>query len=57
MKYYTLDVLERAYRRQYPDLSEIEIKEKAKQLHKELNTLEIRWKRSNKRFYQKNELI
>lgn len=56
MKYYTLDMLERVYRRQYPDLPETEIKEKAKHLHKELNTLEVRWKRSNRRFYQMNEL-
>jgi len=57
MKYYTLDMLERAYHQEYPDLPENLIKEKAKQLHKKLNTLDIHWKRSNRRFYEKNELV
>ena len=40
MKYYTLDMLEEYYRRENPNLLEGEIKEKAKQLHRQLNTLE-----------------
>lgn len=57
MRYYTLDILERMYSREYPDLPESEIKKKAKQLHKQLNTLDIQWKRSNRRFYKMHELV
>ena len=55
MKYYTLTVIEDAYRRQNPELTEAEIKEKAKKIHSQLNTLEISWRRSNKKFYRMNE--
>ena len=56
MKYYTLDMLEQLYRLEYPDLEEMEIKKKAKEIHQQLNTLDITWKRSNRRFYKMNEL-
>lgn len=52
MKYYTLTEIEEAYRRQSPDLTEEEIKEKAKKVHSQLNTLDVSWRRSNKRFYK-----
>ncbi len=55
MKYYTLTVIEDAYRRQNPELTEAEIEEKAKKIHSQLNTLEISWRRSNKKFYRMNE--
>ncbi|WP_371374195.1 hypothetical protein [Sporomusa aerivorans] len=57
MKYYTLEMLEGAYSREYPDMPEHVIKEKAKQLHRKMNTLDIYWKRSNRRFYQNNDLM
>lgn len=57
MRYYTLDVLERMYRRDYPDLPDSEIKKKAKQLHKQLNILDVQWKRNNRRFYQVHKLV
>jgi hypothetical protein len=55
-KYYSLEILEDIYRYQEPGLSEIEIKEKAKNLHSQLNTLDIRWARSNRRFYSHNQI-
>ncbi len=55
-KYYSLEILEDIYRYQEPDLSENEIKEKAKNLHRQLNTLDIRWARSNRRFYSHNQI-
>ncbi|HML32898.1 hypothetical protein [Sporomusa sphaeroides] len=55
MRYYTLSVIEEAYRRQNPELTEAEIKEKAKKIHSQLNTLDISWRRSNKKFYRMNE--
>lgn len=57
MKYYTLEMLEGAYSQEYPDLPENVIKEKAKRLHRKMNTLDIYWKRSNRRFYQNNDLV
>lgn len=57
MKYYTLEMLENYYRRENSELPESEIKERAKKLHSQLNTLDIRWKRSNRRFYRNNELV
>ncbi|WP_371363634.1 hypothetical protein [Sporomusa rhizae] len=55
MRYYTLSVIEDAFRRQDPELTETEIKEKAKKIHSQLNTLDISWRRSNKKFYRMNE--
>ncbi len=55
MKYYTLAVIEDAYRCQSPELTETEIKEKAKKIHSQLNTLDVGWRRSNKKFYQMAE--
>lgn len=55
-KYYTLETLEDIYRNQYPSLAENEVKEKAKNLHRQLNTLDICWARSNRRFYSHNQL-
>jgi hypothetical protein len=57
MKYYTLEMLERIYRRQFPELADEEIREKAKELHKLLNTLDANWRRSNRRFYGNIDLI
>lgn len=51
MKYYTLIEIEEAYRRQSPDLTDEEIKDKAKKIHSQLNTLDVSWRRSNKRYY------
>ena len=56
MKYYTLNMLEQLYRLEYPKLEEFEIKNKAKEIHQQLNTLDIAWKRSNHRFYSMNVL-
>lgn len=52
MKFYTLIEIEDAYRCQCPDLTEEEIKEKAKKIHSQLNTLDVSWRRSNKRYYK-----
>lgn len=57
MKYYTLETLESIYRREFPQLADEEVRAKAKQLHKALNTMDIGWKRSNRRFYGNIELI
>lgn len=54
--YYTLIEIEDAYRYQYPNLAEAEIREKAKRIHSQLNTLDIRWRRSNKRYYKMQDL-
>lgn len=51
MKYYTLEVLEIIYRDEFPELLDGEVKARAKQLHRLLNTMDISWKRSNRRFY------
>lgn len=55
-KYYSLEVLEDIYRLQDPRLSDEEAKEKARNLHRQLNTLDISWARSNRRFYTHNQL-
>ena len=55
-QYYTLEMLEDLYRCQDPSLSENVIKEKAKNLKRVLNTLDIGWARSNRRFYTHNQL-
>lgn len=55
-QYYTLDMLEDLYRCKEPSLSENVIEEKAKNLKRLLNTLDIGWARSNRRFYTHNQL-
>ena len=55
-RYYTLEVLEYTYRSQEPNLSEKEVKKKAKNLHRQLNTMDVYWARSNRRFYAHNIL-
>ncbi|WP_143050637.1 hypothetical protein [Propionispora vibrioides] len=55
-RYYTLEMLEEFYRYQEPQLSEEEVQKKAKELKRALNTLEISWSRSNRRFYEHNQL-
>jgi len=55
-RYYTLEMLEDFYRCQEPGLSKEEIEIKAKNLKRALNTLEISWWRSNRRFYEHNQL-
>jgi hypothetical protein len=57
MRYYTLEILERIYRREFPELADDEIRAKAKELHRLLNTMDIAWKRSNRRFYENSELF
>lgn len=57
MKYYTLEMLEDMYRQESPELPEEEIKKKAKELHRLLNTLDVAWKRSNRKFYSKVQLF
>lgn len=57
MKYYTVEMLEEIYRHEYPEMAEEAIREKAKALHREMNTLDTSWKRSNRRFYNHVELI
>jgi hypothetical protein len=49
-------MLEEFYRCQEPKLSEKAIEEKAKSLKRALNTLDICWARSNRRFYDHNQL-
>lgn len=49
-------MLEDIYRNQEPNLPEKEIKERAQKLHRKLNTLDISWIRSNRRFYSHNQL-
>jgi len=56
-KYYSLEMLENIYRCQDLSLSEKEAKEKAKNLHRLLNTLDVYWARSNRRFYCHNQLM
>lgn len=56
MKYYTINILETMYREKYPELAENVIRKKAKELHSQLNTLDIRWKRSNRLFYSNIDL-
>jgi len=56
-KYYALEKLENIYQCQDPSLSEKEVKEKAKNLHRLLNTLDVYWSRSNRQFYRHNQLM
>lgn len=56
MKYYTIKRLEAMYHEKYPELSSNAISERAKALHSQLNTLDIRWKRSNRLFYSNSDL-
>jgi hypothetical protein len=55
-RYYTLEMLEEFYRYQDPSLSEKVVEEKAKDLKRVLNTLDISWVRSNRQFYAHNQL-
>ncbi len=55
-RYYTLNMLEEFYRCQDPSLSEKVVAEKAKDLKRALNTLDISWVRSNRQFYAHNQL-
>lgn len=55
-RYYTLEMLEEFYRCQDPGLSEKVVEEKAKDLKRALNTLDISWGRSNRQFYTHNKL-
>jgi translation initiation factor 2 beta subunit (eIF-2beta)/eIF-5 len=55
-RYYTLEMLEEFYRCQEPSLSEKVVEEKAKDLKRVLNTLDISWVRSNRQFYAHNQL-
>lgn len=54
-RYYTLEMLEEFYRCQDPSLSEKVIEEKAKDLKRVLNTMDISWVRSNRQFYAHNQ--
>lgn len=55
-KYYSLEMLADIYRLQDSRLSDEEAREKARELHRQLNTLDISWARSNRRFYTHNRL-
>jgi hypothetical protein len=57
VKYYSLEVLKRIYQSESPTLTESEITVKAKKLHSVLNTMDMQWKRSNRRFYLMNDLL
>ncbi|MDU4960932.1 MAG: hypothetical protein E6X17_09785 [Sporomusaceae bacterium] len=52
MKHYKLEELETLCRQENSSLTDEEIRQKAKQLHAQLNVLDVRWRRSNRRFYQ-----
>jgi|GEM_PF-2133533 len=56
MSYYTLEMIEDLYRQEFPDLNLNIIRERAKNTHRQLNTLDVYWRRSNQRFYQKIDL-
>lgn len=56
MRYYTLEMIERCYRAEHPELGESEIHIRAKRLHSKFNTLDMSWRRSNRRFYEHNDL-
>ena len=51
MKYYTVEILETMYQDKYPELEINTIRIKTKILHTQLNTLDMDWRRSNRRFY------
>jgi hypothetical protein len=53
IRYYSKDRIKAMILAEEPELSEAQITEKAVQIHRALNTLDIHWKRSNKRFYSK----
>lgn len=53
MSYYTLETIEDLYRQEFPKLTLDVIRERAKNIHRQLNTLDVYWRRSNQRFYQK----
>ena len=55
-QYYTLDMIENFFRFEEPQLSEKAVEEKAKNLKRLLNTMDIYWARSNRRFYTHNQL-
>jgi hypothetical protein len=57
MMYYTVAMLEEICRHEFPEGAEEVIKKRAKELHREMNTLDTSWKRSNRRFYNHVELI
>ena len=52
MKHYRLEELEAIFRQEDSSLTDEEIRQRAKQLHAQLNVLDVRWRRSNQRFYQ-----
>lgn len=52
MKRYSVEELEAIYRNEAANLTEEEIRKKAKQLHSQLNVLHVRWQRSNRRYYR-----
>nr|WP_092069609.1 hypothetical protein [Dendrosporobacter quercicolus]NSL47530.1 hypothetical protein [Dendrosporobacter quercicolus DSM 1736]SDL93097.1 hypothetical protein SAMN04488502_1011210 [Dendrosporobacter quercicolus] len=54
MLYYTIDMLREMYRREQPNWPEDKIQEKAQTIHNLLNTLDVYWRRSNKRYYKMN---
>ena len=56
MKYYTIKILQNMYREQYPELTANVIWERAREMHSQLNTLDIHWKRSNRMFYNNTDL-
>lgn len=56
MSYYTLEGIENLYRQEFPGLTLDVIHERAKNVHRQLNTLDIYWRRSNQRFYRKIDL-
>lgn len=56
MKYYTLQALEAMYLKENPDWPEELIRNKARDIHRQLNTLDVSWKRSNRQFYSKISL-
>jgi hypothetical protein len=56
MPYYTLDMIENMYRQESPELTADKIMERTKNVHRQLNTLDIYWRRSNRRFYQQIDL-
>ena len=55
-QYYTLEILVDFYRCQDSSLSEKVVEEKAKSVKKVLNTMDICWARSNRRFFTHNQL-
>ena len=56
MKYYNIKILEAMYREKHPELTANVIREKAKELHSQLNTIDTGWKRSNRLFYSNIDL-